>query len=145
MEPVSSQRTDLLDALERIGTTIVQAVIVYVLAAQQIDGTFWRGLLVTLIIGVASGVKVLATTWVPVIESWWWDTVYRVASTFVVAVAGQFAAVEVLDVITMSWAENVLAAAAMSALVVLKAAVARRRPPGITPASLITSRGDLAA
>lgn len=141
----STDRTSFLDAVERVSVTFLQAVIVFILATPAIDEGFYRGLATAVIIGAADGVKVLLTVWVPTIRSWWLDTLYRTVSTFVVAFAGQVAAVEILDTISLSWAQTVATSSAMAALSVLKALIARRRPPGITPASLITARGDLAA
>ena len=51
----------LADTAERAGSTLVQAAIIYVLAATQIDGDFWRGLITVLVTGVAN-VLVAAVT-----------------------------------------------------------------------------------
>ena len=141
----STDRPSFLDAVERVTATFVQALIVFVLAAPVIDDGFLRSLLTVAIIAAADGVKVLLTVWVPTFDTWLADAAYRTVSTFVVGFAGQVAAVEVLDAISLTWAQNVAISSAMAALAVLKALIARRRPPGITPASLITASGDLAA
>lgn len=140
-----ADRTSFLDAVERVSVTFLQALIVYVLAAPAIDDGFLRGLATAVVIGAADGVKVLLTVWVPTFRSWWADTAYRTGSTFVVAFVGQVAAVEVLETIDLSWIQNVAISSGMAALAVLKAVIARRRPPGITPASLVTARGEIAA
>lgn len=143
--PADADRVSFLDAVERVGTTFVQAIIVYVLSTSFTDELFWQGFLTAVVIGAANGVKVLLTVWVPTFTNWWADTAYRVVSTFVSAFAGSYVAVEFLDIGDLSYAAQAAGAAAMSALVVLKAVIALRRPPGITPASLVTARGNLAA
>lgn len=149
MEPVTSNtRVTLLDTAERVGTTFAEAVLVYVIAGLTADNTadaFWRGLLVAAVVAAANAIKVLLTTWVPVIDSWLWDTVYRAVSTFVVAAAGSLVSVQFLDLVDIGFWRGVGLAALTAALSVVKSGIASRRPPGVTPASLVTRTGDLAA
>lgn len=148
MEPNESTKgARFLDVAERVGTTFLEALIVYVIAGlADVGGDgFWRGLTVAAVVAGANAIKVLLTTWVPTFNSWPADTAYRAASTFVVAAVGGLVSVEWFDLLDVSFWRNIGLAGATAGLAVLKAAVASRRPPGVTPASLVTRTGDLAA
>lgn len=136
---------EMLDAVERIGMSVAQQIIVLLMGATALDLSLVESIAVVVLVGVANLVLVLATVWVPVIRSWWLDTLYRIARTFAVSAAAQYATVQALDDVDLAFNQGVAVAAAMAALATLKAIVARRRPPGVTPASLVTPRGEVAA
>ncbi|MEO6570376.1 MAG: hypothetical protein ABIO83_02405 [Ilumatobacteraceae bacterium] len=133
------------DAFERVATTIIEAILAYLISTSFTDDDFWRGFLVVLVVGVASGLKVLFTQWVPTFQSWTADMIYRAVSTFVVTFAGAYAAAGFLDIVNTSVAEQAAFAGITAALSVVKSGIAIRRPAGVTPASLVTPAGNLAA
>ena len=126
----------LADTAERAGSTLVQAAIIYVLAATQIDGDFWRGLITVLVTGVANVLVAAVTAWVPLPTVWWHDMAWRAVRTFAISLFGSLASVEWLDLVSMSWWTRVVVAAGMAALAVVKAVFAKQYPNTITPASL---------
>jgi hypothetical protein len=124
------------DIVERVVTTFLQAAVAYALVTPLSDDRFAEGLLVVLIIAAANLVKIGLTTWVPTFTNWWVDAAYRVASTFVVSVAGSLVAIEWFDIVSMDFWKQVVGAAFAAALALLKAILAARRPNTVTPASL---------
>jgi len=148
MEPETTApltaREFIVDLVERVGTTLVEAVAVYIVATPIIDEEFYRGLLVALVIAAANVIKVGLTSWVPLITNRWADLGYRVVSTFVVAVAGSLASVEWLDIIDMGFWRQTVHAAAIAGLALVKGLVAMRmRTATITPASLAPTSATL--
>lgn len=126
----------LTDTAERVGSTVVQALIVYVLGAQAIDGEFWRGLLTVCVIAVVNVVRTALLGWIPAPQTWFADMMVRVVWTFLIALTGSLVSVEWLDLISIEFWHQVVIAAAMSALAVVKALWAKRFPGTISPASL---------
>lgn len=130
-------KTWFLDTAERAGTTLIQAAIVYVLAAQAIDGEFWRGLAVACVIALVNVLKAAMTSWMPTPEDWRADMLVRTFWTFAVSLLGSLASAGWLDIISISFWRSVLLSAATAALAVLKAIFARRYPDTLSPASLV--------
>lgn len=128
----------ILDTAEKTGATLVQAAIVYMVAAQTMDSDFWRGLVVALVIAAVNVLKAAMTAWIPQPKSWRLDMVVRALWTFVISVLGSLASIEWFDLISASFWKSVLLAGLMAALAVVKAAFAYLRPEeGMTPASLV--------
>lgn len=126
----------LTDTAERAGSTLVQAAIVYTLAASKIDGEFWRGLITALVTALANVLVAAVTAWVPVPMVWWQDMAWRVGRTFVISMLGSLASVEWFELVSMSWWQQAVVAAGVSVLAAFKAVIARYRSGTLSPASL---------
>lgn len=130
----------LIDTAEKAGTTLIEAAIVYMLAAQAYDGEFWRGLAVAVVIAVVNVLKAALTSWMPTPTDWRLDMVVRAGWTFIISILGSLASVTWLDIVDMQFWRGVLLAAAVAALAVVKAFLARRLPSGrVSPASLVSA------
>ena len=127
----------LIDTAERAGSTLVQAAIVYALAAQSLDSEFWKGLIVAVVIALVNVLKAALTTWIPKPADWRLDMIVRASWTFMIAFLGSLASVEWFHLIDASFWKSVVLASFTAALAVLKGTFAYLRPTqGITPASL---------
>jgi hypothetical protein len=126
----------LVDTGERVLTTMVEVAIVYVLAAQAIDGAFWRGLVVALVTGVVNVIKAALTYKIPKPRSWALDMMVRALWTFVISLLGALASAGWLDIISMEYWKMIALAGATSVLSMLKSLIAKQRANTITPASL---------
>lgn len=131
----------LRDTAERAGSTLVEAAIVYVLAAGATGDGLLAGLVTACVIALANVVKAALTTWIPTPTSFWSDVLVRALWTFLIAVCGALASVGWLDLIDLGWWQVALRSAAIAALVVVKSLLARNRPDTVTPASLLVDRG----
>lgn len=123
------------DALERVVTTMIEAVLAFLISTSFTDDAFWRGLVVVVVVGAANAIKMLLTLWVPTFTVWWHDMAYRTASTFAVTLAGAYASASWFDITSTAFAEQAAFAAITAALAVLKSIVARLRPATVSPAS----------
>lgn len=131
----------LKDALERVGATLVQSIVVYVVAANgQLDISRGKAIVAAVFPAVANVVLQMFNRWTPVGRTWLADTILRAIRTFTVAAVGTAAAVG-FDVFDVSAVKAAVISALIAALAVVKAAVAKfladKDPtPKITPASL---------
>lgn len=137
-------KLQIKDALERIGATLVQSLIVYVIAANgPLDVSRGKAIVAALFPGVANLVLQLVTAWVPKPTSFIVDMTSRVVRTFLVAFVGTLAA-SAFDVFSAPAWKAASLSAAIAGLAVIKAVIAKfladkdPTPPKISPASLAT-------
>lgn len=124
------------DAVERVGSTLAQVILAFLIATPFDTVGFWDAFAVTIVVGVANAAKMLLTLWVPKFKSFVADLLYRIASTFAVTLAGFYASSTWLDLVSEDWHRDVTYAAGVSALAVLKGSLALAyKPNTITPAS----------
>jgi hypothetical protein len=123
------------DTGERATSTLVEALIVYVLAAATTGSEFWAGLVTVAAITLANVVKSALTFWIPHPTSWWLDVVVRFAWTFVISIAGAVASSTWLDLGDQSWWSRVIHAAAIAGLAIVKGILAKNKLHTLTPAS----------
>lgn len=135
-------KVQLKDAIERIGATLVQSVIVYVVAANgQLDVSRGKAILAALFPAVANIVLQVVTAWTPKVKTFIGDLTARTIRTFAVALAGTAAAAG-FDVFNVSAWKAAGISAVIAGLAVVKALIAKfladKEPqtPKITPASL---------
>lgn len=131
-----STKQRFLDLAERVGTTFIQSLVVWLLAAESIDTLDIKILLAAAIPAGINIVKVFLTSWMPQPTNWLADMLVRVGWTFGIGVTGA-AATGGFDIYSVSAWQAVFIGAATAAGAVLKALVARRLSDTITPASLI--------
>lgn len=132
------------DAIERIGATLVQSAIVYVVAANgQLDVSRGKAILAAAFPAIANIVLQLVTAWAPKVKTFIGDLVARTVRTFAVALAGTTAAAG-FDIFDVSAWKAAGISAVIAGLAVVKALIAKfladKEPeaPKITPASLAT-------
>jgi hypothetical protein len=139
MEQTITLKDWLLDTLERVFSTLVQAALVFVLAAESLDATFWRGLAVALVIALVNVLKASLTAWMPRPTTWLADAAVRTLWTFLIALLGSLASVTWLNLLDVNFWQQTALAALVAAGAVAKALLARLRPGTITPASLVVA------
>lgn len=132
-----SFKTWALDTGEKAAATLIEAAIVYAVAATQVDSAFWKGLLVACVIAVVNVLKAAMTFWMPHPPSFYLDLLVRALWTFVISVLGSLASVVWFDLIDLNFWQGAATAGLVSALSVAKAFLARPRTNTITPASLL--------
>ncbi len=125
-----------LDLCERVGTTFLEALVVWLLAADQIDKLDYKILFAAAVPAAFNVVKVFLTSWMPQPTNWLLDMLVRVAWTFGLGVSGA-AATGGFDIYSVSAWHALIVGAGMAAGAVLKALVAKRISNTITPASLV--------
>jgi hypothetical protein len=128
-------QTWVRDTAEKALSTIVQAAIVFVIAADRFDVTQWKALLAAIIPGVLNVVKQAFAQWMPNPQNWLADTAVRAVWTFVLVALGA-ATAAAFDVFSASAWQAAAAGGAAAAIAVVKAALARLLPGTISPASL---------
>lgn len=134
-------RTRLVDALERVGATLVQSIVVYVLAAnEQLEISRWKAIAAAAFPAIANIVLQLVTSWMPKPATFGADLAARTVRTFLVAFAGTAAAAG-FDLFNLAAWKAAVVAAVIAGLAVVKAAIAgylasKDPTPKITPASL---------
>lgn len=137
-------KLQIKDALERIGATLVQSIIVYVIVANgPLDVSRGKALLAALFPAVANLVLQVVTAWVPKPKAFIVDMTSRVVRTFAVAFVGTLAA-SGFDMFSAPAWKAAAISSAIAGLAVIKAVLAKfladKNPdePKITPASLAT-------
>lgn len=138
MESTMTLKTWLVDTAEKAGSTLVEAALVYAIAAQAIDSEFWKGLVVAVVIAVTNVLKQALTTWMPQPKDWRLDMITRALWTFLVSAVGSLASVTWFDLINLTFWRGVTFAGLTAAASVLKSVVAKQKPSTITPASLVS-------
>lgn len=129
--------TWFVDTAERALTTLVQAAVVYMLAASVSDSTFWSGLITACVIALANVLKSAIAGWaIPTDLPFALDVLIRTGLTFGTALLGAIASADWLDLIDQGWWTHLCYSAAIAALAVTKALLARHVTGTITPASL---------
>ena len=126
----------IVDTVERVATTVIEVAIVYCLAAQAIDGAFWRGLIVAVVSGALNVIKAAMTAKIPKPRNWALDMMVRGLWTFVIAMFGSLITASWFDLINLEYWKMIALAGGTTALSMLKSVVARSRANTVTPASL---------
>lgn len=126
----------IADTVERVGTTVLEAALVFVIAANgQLDVSRWRALGAAILPGAFNVIKQAAQSYLPKGKSWASDTALRSGWTFLITWAGAASATG-FDVFDASAVKTAVLAAFVAALAVVKAALAKLKKNTITPASL---------
>ncbi|WP_116996412.1 hypothetical protein [Desertimonas flava] len=130
----------LRDTAERAISTIVQAAIVFVIAAGAVldDAEWWKGLVAALIPGAFNVIKQAFESWIPTPTSWAADMAVRAFWTFVITLAGAATAAGFELFSTSAW-QTIALVALTAALAIAKAGLAARwatdETARLTPAS----------
>ena len=130
----------LHDTAERVLSTLVEATVIFLLAALATGDEVLAGLATACVIAVANVVKVALTSWMPTPTTFYGDLFVRAVWTFLISVGGALASVTWLELIDLAWWQITTRSAAVAALAVVKALFARNRPGTVTPASLVSDR-----
>lgn len=133
-QPITIQQR-ALDLFERVGTTFLEALVVWLLAADQIDQLDVKIFLAAAIPACLNVVKVFLTSWMPTPSSWLLDMLVRSLWTFLLGVLGA-ATTGGFDIYNVSAWHAVVVGAGMAAGAVLKGLLAKKISNSITPASL---------
>ena len=141
MTPPLTFRRWAVDALERAGSTFVQALLVFLpivfVGEWTEDG--WKALVAALLPAAGSIILAAVSVPFPAPDSWLVDVILRVVRTFVVTAAGLFAA-DGFDLFDGNAWRGVVISSLMAALAVVKGLIARGEPNTVTPASLAPER-----
>lgn len=131
-----SFNTWIRDTVERTVMTVLQSAIVFILAADTLDTSWWKAALAATLPGAFNVIKQAVTTWMPTLTVWWQDAAWRTVSTFVVTVAGTAAAAG-FDLFSASAWKVAALSGVTAGLALLKSIIAKRYPytDTLTPAS----------
>lgn len=127
----------LKDTEERVIATVIQSLIVFIAASGPLNASVWKSAVAAVIPGVINVLKQALTTWTPQPQSWFGDTSLRAIWTFAITFLGAYSA-NGLDLFNASLAKMAAMGGFTAVLAVIKAAIAKRVPNTITPASLAT-------
>lgn len=126
----------LHDTAERVLSTLVEATVIFLLAAVATGDEVLAGLATACVIAVANVIKAALTAWIPTPATFYGDLFVRAVWTFLISVCGALASVSWLELIDLNWWQVTLRSASVAALAVVKALFARSRAGTLTPASL---------
>jgi hypothetical protein len=143
-QPPMTFRLWIVDTAEMAASTIVQAAIVFFLAAERLDTSQGKALLAALLPGAVNVLKQAFAKWMPKQTFWLADMAIRAFWTFAIVALGALPAAG-LDLIEITaWRVAALAGLA-AALAVVKATIASLIPNTVSPASLAPSNFATAA
>lgn len=123
------------DTGERAISTLIQSVIVYLLAAQASDYGNWKAIISAAFPAVGTVLLNALTFRLPLIKSYPLDLTFRIVRTFIVTVLGAILADVSFDLFQATGWRLMFIAGGSSVLVLIKSELAKHKAHTLTPAS----------
>lgn len=132
----------LLDTIEKVGVTVVQALLVLLPTVQVWDNATWKAFVAAGLFGAINVVKQAFTFWIPAPRNFVLDVVVRALWTFVIGVTGT-AAAGGFDLFSVTSWRAAAVGGALAAAAVVKGLIAKHKGGTLTPASFMPKPDDV--